>query len=166
VCVYRDQKLIIVTSKRNFLKRRSQRFLFLSPWQYCFNRSWRPKRLTTKGCHYSYRIVHRRDYEPPQSTPIRRKQTCQEAFPCKAALGFGGADRFAFLADQSGIDTINDFDIGQDIAILSGFADDFNPLDHLTQGASGTVLDLGGGNSVLFFGKLTNEFSAGDFQLA
>ena len=79
--------------------------------------------------------------------------------------GFGGADRFAFLADQSGIDTINDFDIGQDIAILSGFADDFNPLDHLTQGASGTVLDLGGGNSVLFFGKLTNEFSAGDFQL-
>ena len=80
--------------------------------------------------------------------------------------GFAGADQFAFLADQSGVDIINDFEVGQDVAVLSGFADDFNPLDHLTQGVGGTELDLGGGNSVLFFGKLVNEFSAGDFQLS
>jgi hypothetical protein len=38
-------------------------------------------------------------------------------------------------------------------------------LDHLTQAAGGTQLDLGGGNSVLFFGKLANEFGAEDFRL-
>jgi hypothetical protein len=80
--------------------------------------------------------------------------------------GFGDADQFSFLAYESGVDTINDFDTSQDIAVLSGFASDFNPLQNLTQGVSGTELDLGGGNSVLFFGKLVNEFGAEDFLLA
>lgn len=80
--------------------------------------------------------------------------------------GAAGADQFAFLAYQSGADTINDFETGLDIAVLGGFADDFNPLDHLTQEAGGAKLDLGGDNSVLFFGKLVNELGSGDFRLS
>jgi serralysin len=80
--------------------------------------------------------------------------------------GSGGADQFAFLIYQSGKDTINDFEIAQDVVVLAGFPEDFNPLDQLTQGASGAELDLGGGNSVVFFGKLVNEFGAGDFRLS
>ena len=80
--------------------------------------------------------------------------------------GAGGKDQFVFLAYQSGADTINDFGIGEDLAVLGGFAEDFNPVDHLTQEASGAKLDLGGGNSVLFFGKLVNELGSGDFRLS
>ncbi len=80
--------------------------------------------------------------------------------------GFAGADQFAFLASEFGIDIVNDFENGQDLVVLSGFASDFNPLDHLSQETGGTTLDLGGGNSISFFGKLANEFSSGDFQLS
>jgi serralysin len=80
--------------------------------------------------------------------------------------GFGGADQFVFLAGQSGRDIITDFEFGQDIAALSGFAEDFNPLDHLTQAAGGTKLDLGDGNSVLFLAKLVTEFDAADFAVS
>ena len=80
--------------------------------------------------------------------------------------GFGGADQFVFLAGQSGKDIITDFEFGQDIAALSGFAEDFNPLDHLTQAAGGTKLDLGDGNSVLFLAKLVTEFDAADFAVS
>ena len=80
--------------------------------------------------------------------------------------GAGGADQFVFLAYQSGHDTINDFRTGEDIAVLGGFAEDFNPVDHLTQETGGARLDLGGGNSVLFFGKLVNELGSGDFRLS
>jgi hypothetical protein len=48
---------------------------------------------------------------------------------------------------------------------LFGFALDFNPLDALTDGEMGAVLDVGHGDSVTFLGRLAREFDAGDFAL-
>ncbi len=79
--------------------------------------------------------------------------------------GFGGADEFVFLAFQSGSDVVTDFSTTEDVVVLFGFGDDFDPLANLSQGTSGTVLDLGEAGEVLFLGKLVNEFGAEDFIL-
>jgi serralysin len=77
--------------------------------------------------------------------------------------GFGGADQFVFRESEGGNDIINDFDVTQDVAVLEGFGADFDPLDNLTAGTSGTTLDLGGGDQVLFVGLLPNELAASNF---
>jgi Ca2+-binding RTX toxin-like protein len=79
--------------------------------------------------------------------------------------GFGGADTFSFRAGEAGDDTIADFSPGTDIVELNGFAATFDPLANLSDVGNGAVLDLGGGNSVLFIGRFTAEFDAGDFLL-
>jgi hypothetical protein len=40
-----------------------------------------------------------------------------------------------------------------------------DPLANLPETTSGTVLDLGEAGEVLFFGRLANEFTAGNFIL-
>ncbi|MDE5455722.1 CHRD domain-containing protein [Bradyrhizobium sp. CSA112] len=77
--------------------------------------------------------------------------------------GFGGADQFIFRETERGNDTITDFDVTQDVAVLEGFGADFDPLDNLSASASGTTLDLGEGNQVLFLGLLPNELNAANF---
>ena len=77
--------------------------------------------------------------------------------------GFGGADQFIFRETEGGDDIINDFDVTQDVVVLEGFGADFDPLDNLSAGTSGTTLDLGGGNQVLFLGLLPNELNAANF---
>jgi serralysin len=79
--------------------------------------------------------------------------------------GFGGADQFVFRAAQPGDDVVTDFDTAVDAAVLVGFGDGFDPLAQLSQGTSGTLLDLGEAGEVLFLGKLVNEFGAEDFIL-
>jgi serralysin len=80
--------------------------------------------------------------------------------------GNDGADVFVFRNDQSGADTVTDFDPSEDVAQLVGFDASFDPLAALSAQAAGTELDLGGGNSVLFQGRTLAEFSADDFQIA
>src|SRR5262249_19642909 len=77
--------------------------------------------------------------------------------------GLGGADQFIFRGPASGQDLIVDFDVTQDVAVLNGVGANFAPLGHLSAASSGTPLDLGGGNQVLFLGRLANEFDAADF---
>ncbi|MEH2622880.1 serralysin [Bradyrhizobium sp. AZCC 1719] len=77
--------------------------------------------------------------------------------------GLGGADQFIFRETEPGSDTITDFDVTQDVVVLEGFGADFDPLDNLSAGASGTTLDLGGDNQVLFLGLLPNELNAANF---
>ncbi|KRQ99873.1 CHRD domain-containing protein [Bradyrhizobium valentinum] len=77
--------------------------------------------------------------------------------------GFGGADQFIFRETEPGSDTITDFDVTQDVAVLEGFGADFDPLDNLSASASGTTLDLGEGNQVLFLGLLPTELNAANF---
>jgi Ca2+-binding RTX toxin-like protein len=79
--------------------------------------------------------------------------------------GFGGADTFVFRFDAPGDDTINDFDTTADVVQLIGFDAGFDPLANLSDTTSGAVLDLGDAGEVLFFGRLANEFSAGNFIL-
>jgi Ca2+-binding RTX toxin-like protein len=79
--------------------------------------------------------------------------------------GSAGADVFVFV-DNSGIDTILDFDALDSIRIqaningsgITGFTD---IAGHTTQTDSGISLDLGGGNSVLLAG--ITAFDSGDF---
>jgi serralysin len=80
--------------------------------------------------------------------------------------GFGGADRFVFLADQPGSDAVSDFDTTQDVAVLVGFGEGFDPLANLSQGTLGAVLDLGDAADVLFLGRLVAEIGAEDFVLS
>ncbi|WP_213285626.1 CHRD domain-containing protein [Bradyrhizobium sp. sGM-13] len=77
--------------------------------------------------------------------------------------GFGGADQFVFRESEPGNDLITDFDVTQDVAVLDGFGADFDPLDNLSAAASGTTLDLGEGNQVVFVGLLPTEFDAANF---
>jgi serralysin len=77
--------------------------------------------------------------------------------------GLGGADQFVFRESEGGNDTITDFDVTQDVVVLEGFGADFDPLDNLSGGASGTTLDLGGGDQVLFLGLLPTELEAANF---
>jgi serralysin len=79
--------------------------------------------------------------------------------------GNDGADTFLFGQD-SGNDLVTDFDPSEDVAQLAGFAADFDPLEALSAQATGTQLDLGNGNSVLFLGRTLAEFSANDFLIA
>jgi hypothetical protein len=58
---------------------------------------------------------------------------------------------------------IADFDTTADVVELVGFAADFDPLAHLSQGTFGAVLDLGDAGQVEFFGLLVNELGAEDF---
>ena len=81
--------------------------------------------------------------------------------------GNGGADVFVFRADEAtGFDIVADFNRADDAVRLVGFDAGFDPLARLSQTAEGTVLDLGDGDSVLFFGRLVAEFAADDFALA
>ena len=77
--------------------------------------------------------------------------------------GFGGADQFIFRESAPGNDLITDFDVTQDLVVLEGFGADFDPLDNLSAAASGTTLDLGEGNQVLFLGLLPAELDAANF---
>ena len=77
--------------------------------------------------------------------------------------GFGGADQFIFRETERGNDIINDFDVTQDVVVLEGFGADFDPLDNLSATSSGTTLDLGGDDQVLFLGLLPNELNAANF---
>ena len=77
--------------------------------------------------------------------------------------GFGGADQFVFRESAPGNDLITDFDVTQDLVVLDGFGADFDPLDNLSATSSGTTLDLGEGNQVLFLGLLATELDAANF---
>jgi serralysin len=79
--------------------------------------------------------------------------------------GNDGADVFRFRANQTGDDTITDFDPSEDVVELVGFDASFDPLAALSATSKGTELDLGGGNSVLLLGRTVAEFSADDFQI-
>jgi serralysin len=79
--------------------------------------------------------------------------------------GNDGADVFTFRANQTGDDTITDFDPIEDIVELVGFGGSFDPLAALSATPGGTELDLGGGNSVLLLGRTVAEFSADDFRI-
>ena len=52
------------------------------------------------------------------------------------------------------------------MAYLLGFDPDFDAPPALSDEADGALLDLGGGNSVLFIGRTAAEFSADDFLIA
>jgi serralysin len=80
--------------------------------------------------------------------------------------GNDGADVFRFRANQTGDDTITDFDPSEDVVELVGFDASFDPLAALSATSQGTELDLGGGNSVLLLGRTVAEFSADDFLIA
>ena len=82
--------------------------------------------------------------------------------------GLGGADQFVFRASPGEAttpdsDLITDFVTGEDTVVLNGFGAAFNPLENLSAGSTGAVLDLGDSGQVVFLGRLANEFSAGDF---
>ncbi len=80
--------------------------------------------------------------------------------------GGGGNNSFEYNGDVVvGQDLITDFNILGDVIRLSNFEPDFNPLDALTDGPIGAVLDLGGGDNVTFLGRLAREFDASDFVL-
>ena len=79
--------------------------------------------------------------------------------------GNDGADTFLFRPDD-GQDLVTDLDPSEDVIQLAGFGDDFDPLDALSQQATGTELDLGNGNSVLFLGRTLAEFTVNDFLIA
>ena len=82
--------------------------------------------------------------------------------------GLGGADQFVFralpgIATSPDNDLIVDFATGEDTVVLNGFGAGFDPLENLSAGATGAVLDLGNSGQVVFLGRLVNEFTAGDF---
>ena len=79
--------------------------------------------------------------------------------------GNDGADVFIFRANGNGQDTVADFDPSEDVAQLLGFDPDFDALAALSDEAGGTLLDLGGGDSVLFVGRTRAEFGADDFLI-
>ena len=80
--------------------------------------------------------------------------------------GGGGNNSFEYNGDVVvGQDLITDFNIQGDVIRLSNFEPGFNPLDALTDGPIGAVLDLGGGDNVTFLGRLAREFDASDFVL-
>jgi serralysin len=79
--------------------------------------------------------------------------------------GNDGADVFIFRANQTGNDTLTDFDPSEDVVQLVGFDTSFDPLAALSATAQGAELDLGQGDSVLFLGRTVAEFSANDFQI-
>jgi Ca2+-binding RTX toxin-like protein len=79
--------------------------------------------------------------------------------------GNAGADVFSFRADQTGDDTITDFDPSEDVVELVGFGASFDPLAALSAATGGTELDLGGGNSVLLLDRTVAEFGADDFLI-
>ena len=79
--------------------------------------------------------------------------------------GNDGADVFIFRDNRTGDDIITDFDPSEDVAQLVGFDASFDPLAALSAQPPGTELDLGGGNSVLFQGRILAEFNADDFQI-
>ncbi len=63
------------------------------------------------------------------------------------------------------VDLITDFDPSEDVVQLVGFEAGFDPLEALSASTFGTVLDLGDNNSILFLGRLVNEFTADDFLI-
>ncbi|RMB12365.1 FG-GAP repeat protein [Eilatimonas milleporae] len=73
--------------------------------------------------------------------------------------GGGGADRF-FFADDHGDDTVRDFDAGEDILYLVNTVTDFASgsdvraaaVETVRGGASGLLIDTGGGNSLFLEG--------------
>ncbi len=80
--------------------------------------------------------------------------------------GNDGADVFVFrAAEATGDDVITDFSTADDTVRLIGFGAGFEPLDSLDQTEQGAALDLGGGDEVLFLGRLVTEFTTGDFDL-
>jgi hypothetical protein len=68
-------------------------------------------------------------------------------------------DVFTFWDNQTGDDTITDFDPSEDVVELVGFG------GSLSAETGGTELDLGGGNSVLLLGRTVAEFGADDFLI-
>jgi serralysin len=80
--------------------------------------------------------------------------------------GFGGADRFLFREGVTDSDQIVDFEVTLDVVELVGFDAGFDAIGALSQETTGTSLDLGDGNEVLFVGLLVNEFSAANFLFA
>jgi Ca2+-binding RTX toxin-like protein len=80
--------------------------------------------------------------------------------------GNDGADIFVLRGHRTGNDTVADFDSSEDVVQLIGFSAGFDPLARLSAVASGTELDLGRGNTVLFVGRTVAEFSANDFVIA
>jgi Ca2+-binding RTX toxin-like protein len=79
--------------------------------------------------------------------------------------GNDGADVFVLSAGEAGEDLVTDFDPSEDVVQLVGFDPGFDALAHLSAEAAGTRLDLGGGASVLFLGRVVAEFGAEDFVL-
>jgi Ca2+-binding RTX toxin-like protein len=80
--------------------------------------------------------------------------------------GNRGADTFVFRDGQAtGDDVINDFERGGDVVRLIGFGAGFDALANLGAVEGGTALDLGGGDRVVFLGRLVFEFAAEDFVL-
>ncbi len=80
--------------------------------------------------------------------------------------GNDGADVFVFsAADATGFDIIADFSPSEDVVSLEGFGAGFDPLDNLTQVQEGTVLDLGGGDQVLFAGRIAFELLTANFDI-
>jgi Ca2+-binding RTX toxin-like protein len=79
--------------------------------------------------------------------------------------GNDGADVFTFRDNQTGDDTIADFDPSEDVVELVGFGGSFDPLAALSATTRGTELDLGGDNSVLLLGRTVAEFRADDFLI-
>jgi Ca2+-binding RTX toxin-like protein len=82
--------------------------------------------------------------------------------------GLGGADQFVFRAlpgdaTTPNSDLITDFGTGEDIVVLNGFGAGFDPLENLSAGTTGAVLDLGNSGQVVFLGRLVNEFTVQDF---
>jgi serralysin len=94
--------------------------------------------------------------------------TIEGGFGSDFLSGLGGADQFVFRALPGNAttpdsDLITDFVTGEDTVVLNGFGADFDPLENLSAGSIGAVLDLGDSGQVVFLGRLANEFTAGDF---
>ncbi len=82
--------------------------------------------------------------------------------------GGAGRDTFAFAAGPTGAASITDYASGQDVLLLSGYEVDTagEALAALTRQGSGTLLDLGGGTTVLLAGTAVAQFTAADFLFA
>lgn len=77
-----------------------------------------------------------------------------------------GADVFLYEGDeQTGEDLIADYEPGTDLVRMVAFLAGFDPLANLSADPDGVVLDLGGGNSVLFAGLALGDLTADDFML-
>lgn len=82
--------------------------------------------------------------------------------------GGSGADTFGFTAG-SGIDTINDFDLGEDILLLSDTVTSFQSTSdvtaHSTDTDDGALIDLGDGASLLLVGLTLAELDSIHLQV-